>query len=60
MPPIIIAGLAAVGGTILAKWLMREARRVNAELEARRSSDDTREAAPRLRRDPQTGAYRPE
>jgi hypothetical protein len=60
MPPIVIAGMAAVGGTILAKWLIREAKRVNAELDARRTSESARDSAPKLRRDPQTGAYRPE
>ena len=60
MPPLVMVALAAVGGTALARWLMREARRVNDRLDAQRAADNGKDAAPRLRRDPQTGIYRSE
>ena len=62
MPPLIaIAG--ALGGLAVVRWAYRTALKVNRELEearrarvaeAARSSD-----IPTLRRDPNTGAYRP-
>ena len=63
MPPLVMVALAAAGGTALARWLVREARRVNDQLDAQRAADDGRDAAKdaaiRLRRDPKTGTYRP-
>jgi hypothetical protein len=62
MPPLIaIAG--ALGGLAVVRWAYRTAQRVNRELEeARRSrlAEATRSGEiPTLRRDPNTGAYRP-
>jgi hypothetical protein len=62
MPPLIaIAG--ALGGLAVVRWAYRTAQRVNKELEeARRSrlAEATRSGEiPTLRRDPNTGAYRP-
>ena len=66
MPPILLSPLvkwtlAAVGGALVVHWVVKEARRINEELErAKRSvriSD--RENMPILRRDPSTGEYRP-
>ena len=62
MPPVIVAVLCAVGAVIAAKWLMREARRINAELHP--PADDLaadglrREPVATLRRDA-SGVYRP-
>jgi hypothetical protein len=66
MPPILLSPLvkwtlAAVGGALVVHWVVKEARRINEELErakrAVRISD--RESMPTLRRDPSTGEYRP-
>ena len=66
MPPILLSPLvkwtlAVVGGAMVVHWVVKEARRVNEELDrAKRTvrvSD--RESMPKLRRDPSTGEYRP-
>ena len=67
MPPIFLSplvkwSLAALGGAMVVHWVVKEARRINEELDnARRVkvklSDN--EARPTLRRDPATGEYRP-
>ncbi len=63
IPPIITAAFGALGAATLARVLVREWRRVNAELD-RASAAATervdRERLPKLRRDPRTGVYRPE
>ena len=65
MPPILLSPLvkwtlAAVGGAMVVHWVVKEARRINEELDrakrAVRVSD--RENMPTLRRDPSTGEYR--
>ncbi len=67
MPPIIIPPLlkwtfAAVGGAALVHWVMKEARRINDELDRVKAAPAAdavpREALPTLRRDPQSGDYR--
>jgi hypothetical protein len=76
LPPVIAWTLAAVGATALARVLVKEWRRVNAELDAQelqaqelnaqgragheRAAEPAREQRPTLRRDPRTGVYRPE
>ena len=67
LPPVIAWTLAAVGAAALSKVLVREWRRVNAELDAheqaaQQRSPETvgREQFPTLRRDPTSGVYRPE
>ena len=67
MPSILIAplvkwSLAAVGGAMVIHWVVKEARRINEELDQAkrvrvRVSD--MENRPTLRRDPATGEYRP-
>ena len=62
MPPLIaIAG--ALGGLAVVRWAYRTAQRVNKELEEARRSRLAEAARsgeiPTLRRDPNTGAYRP-
>ena len=63
MPPLIaIAG--ALGGLTVVRWAYRTARRINEELETARRARVTEtmqtQEIPTLRRDPRTGAYRPE
>lgn len=66
MPPFLLVPavkwtLAVVGGAMVIHWVVREVRRVNEELEARRATAKIRdqERRPTLRRDPVTGEYRP-
>lgn len=67
MPPIFLTpivkwSLAALGGAAVIHWAVKEARRINEELEQSkrvkvRIADH--ESRPTLRRDPLTGEYRP-
>jgi hypothetical protein len=67
MPSILIApllkwSLAAVGGAMVVHWVVKEARRINEELDqAKRVKVRITDAEnrPTLRRDPMTGEYRP-
>jgi hypothetical protein len=67
MPAILFSPLvkwtfAAVGGAMVVQWAIKEARRINDELEAQRRVRvriNDRENRPTLRRDPLTGEYRP-
>ena len=67
MPPILLSplikwSLAALGGAMVVHWVVKEARRINEELEnARRVKVPITDAEnrPTLRRDPVTGEYRP-
>lgn len=59
MPPVIIWVLAAVGATVLVKFLVREARRINAELHPQTPLRDDAEMVHTLKRDPVSGVYRP-
>jgi hypothetical protein len=65
MPPFLLSPLvkwtlAALGGAVVVHWAVREARRVNEELErAKRAAKiSDRENMPTLRRDPSSGEYR--
>jgi hypothetical protein len=62
MPPLI-AFAGALGGLAVIRWAYRTAQRVNRELEEARRSRLAEAARsgeiPTLRRDPNTGAYRP-
>ena len=64
MPPLIAWGVGMLGGAALVRWAVKEAQRVNRELEearlARMQQTMQTERIPTLRRDPVTGAYRPE
>jgi hypothetical protein len=60
IPPLVKWTLAALGAAAVVHWVVKEVRRVNAELDeakARVRVTD-RQAYPTLRRDPQTGEYR--
>jgi hypothetical protein len=67
MPPILLSplvkwSLAALGGAVIVHWAVKEARRINEELDnARRVKVriNDRENRPTLRLDPRTGEYRP-
>ncbi len=65
MPPILMSPLVkwtfvALGGAMAVHWVVKEVRRVNEELDARRATARIRdqERRPTLRRDPATGEYR--
>lgn len=64
MPPLIAWGVGVLGGAALLRWTIKEARRINRELEesrlARMAETMATKPVPKLRRDPLTGAYRPE
>lgn len=64
MPPLIAWGVGIVGGAALVRWAVKEVKRINRELEEARfahmASGMRTERIPTLRRDPVTGAYRPE
>jgi hypothetical protein len=58
MPPLIVWALGVVGAMALARLIVREARRINAELHpATPASADGEPVS--LERDPKTGVYRP-
>lgn len=60
LSPLLKWSLAAAGGAMLVHWVVREARRVNDELNAIKPVRvSEREHLPTLRRDPSTGEYRP-
>jgi hypothetical protein len=66
MPPFLLSPLlkwsfAALGGVMIVHWAVKEARRINEELDnAKRAKVriSDRENRPTLRRDPTTGEYR--
>jgi hypothetical protein len=63
MPPLI-AFAGALGGLAVVRWVYRTALRINRELEEARFARGAEAARtgdiPTLRRDPDTGAYRPD
>jgi ribosome-associated protein YbcJ (S4-like RNA binding protein) len=65
MPPIFLTplvkwSLIALGGAMAVHWVVKEVRRVNEELDnAKRVKVRVSERRLTLRRDPQTGEYRP-
>jgi len=62
MPPLIVWAFGAIGAAVVARWLVRQARRGNAGLDGQESgAADTleREGVPTLKRDPVTGIYHP-
>ncbi|MCK0198787.1 hypothetical protein MWN34_17960 [Ancylobacter sp. 6x-1] len=61
MPPFLIVALGTIGAAALVKLLAKESKRVNAELDETRGTPAPEgDARPTLRRDPQTGDYRPQ
>jgi hypothetical protein len=63
MPPVFAVALGLMGATALVRWYVKETQRINADLEQgrRRATVEPvdRAALPTLKRDPQTGEYRP-
>jgi regulator of protease activity HflC (stomatin/prohibitin superfamily) len=62
LSPLVKWTLASLGGAMVVHWVVKEARRINEELEQRsrvRVRVTDRESRPTLRRDPRTGEYRP-
>jgi len=61
MPPVILWLLGAAGVAVVVKWLVKESRRINDELDGLKARSAADSAAPRpsLKRDPETGVYRP-
>lgn len=61
VPPVVV--LTVIGAAIVARFAVREFRRVNDELDslrrARAGEPIDRSRLPTLRRDPVTGEYRP-
>jgi len=61
LSPLLKWSLAAMGGAMIVHWAVKEARRINEELEqARRVKARITDAEnrPTLRRDPRSGEYR--
>jgi hypothetical protein len=63
MPPVLALALGVIGAAALVRWCYKEMQRVNTELDAVRAKMPgepvDRDALPTLKRDPQTGEYRP-
>jgi hypothetical protein len=63
MPPVFAVALALMGAAALVRWCVKEAHRVNAELDSVRQTQGRepvdRDTLPTLKRDPHTGEYRP-
>jgi hypothetical protein len=61
MPPMILWAFGGIGAAVVAKWLVREARRIKASLRHSGAATEAAEQDPRptLRRDPTTGIYSP-
>ena len=64
MPPVFALALGVLGAAALVRWCVKEAHRVNAELDRMRAAAPAdpidRATLPTLRRDPRTGEYRPD
>ena len=59
MPPLIVWTFGAIGAAVMAKWVVRKARQINAVLRPGGSSESDPDPPPTLRRDPVTGIYSP-
>ncbi len=63
MPPVLALALGLMGAAVLVRWCVKEVQRVNAELDNVRGAAPVepvdRDALPTLKRDPETGEYRP-
>jgi len=67
MPPFLIPtvvkfALGALGAGVVVHWVVKEVRRINAELDRVKTASaidpDTRQELPTLRRDPASGEWR--
>jgi hypothetical protein len=60
LPPLFVLALGAMGAAVAVRWAVREAQRINADLDRVRSkAEPARDVLPTLKRDPVTGEYRP-
>ncbi|MGA2817132.1 MAG: hypothetical protein ABSE67_12690 [Xanthobacteraceae bacterium] len=63
MPPVFALALGLLGAAALVRWCVKEVQRVNAGLDDGRARSVAepvdRDALPTLRRDPDSGEYRP-
>jgi hypothetical protein len=63
MPPVFALAFGLVGAAALVRWCIKEVQRINAELDDVRGHVPVepvdRGALPTLKRDPDTGEYRP-
>ncbi len=63
IPPLVKLALGAAGAAAVVHWVVKEVRRINEELDSARRVRVTekvrRGSIPTLRRDPNTGEYRP-
>jgi hypothetical protein len=63
MHPVLALALGVVGAAALVRWCAKEVRRVNSKLDSVRARASVepvdRNALPKLKRDPDTGEYRP-
>jgi hypothetical protein len=60
IPPLVKLTLAVLGAGAVVHWVVKEARRINQELErVKAASAIDRQSLPTLRRDPSTGEFRP-
>jgi hypothetical protein len=63
MHPVLVLTLGIVGAAALVRWCYREVHRVSSELDSVRAQAPIepvdRNALPKLKRDPETGEYRP-
>jgi len=62
IPPLVKLALGALGGGAIVHWVVKEVRRINAELDrvenASAIDPATRQELPTLRRDPRSGDWR--
>jgi len=62
IPPLLKLALGALGAGAIVTWVVKEVRRVNAELDRMKAAPvidpAARRALPTLRRDPRTGDWR--
>jgi hypothetical protein len=62
MPPVLALAFGLIGGAVLLRWCIKEVQRVSADLDTVRGNPADpvdRQTLPTLKRDPQSGEYRP-
>ncbi|MFK7791178.1 MAG: hypothetical protein AB8B88_00770 [Devosiaceae bacterium] len=59
MPTLLGAAIIALGGVLVTRLARREWKRVNTSMDAQRRAPKQSEGAKRLKKDPETGTYRP-
>jgi hypothetical protein len=63
MPPVFVLALGFMGAAALVRWCVKEVQRANADLDDVRATSTVdsvdRGSLPTLKRDPDSGEYRP-